>query len=120
MINGLAPCPNTPNCVSSDAERESQRVATVAFTDVPDVAQSRAKAALLAEPRSRVVSERAGVLHGECRSMIFRFVDDVDIVIDSTAHVFRFRSASRVGRSDLGVNRKRVDRIAARLRVVPG
>jgi len=114
--NELAPCPNTPNCVSSDAVRESQRVLTVAFNDAPDVAQSRARAALLAEPRSKIIVERGGYLHGECRSLIFRFVDDVDIVVDSTARVFRFRSASRVGRSDLGVNRKRIDRIAARLR----
>ncbi len=116
-VNGIAPCPDTPNCVSTEAERESQRVPTVAFTDAPDVAQARAKAALLAEPRSTIVSERAGALRGECRSLIFRFVDDVDIVVDSAAHVFRFRSASRVGKSDMGVNRKRVARIAARLRL---
>jgi uncharacterized protein (DUF1499 family) len=119
-VNGLAPCPNTPNCVSTEAERTSQQVRTVAFADAPGVAQARAKAALLAEPRSKIVSERAGALHGECRSMIFRFVDDVDIIVDSASHVFRFRSASRVGRSDLGVNRKRIDRIAARLRVAGG
>jgi uncharacterized protein (DUF1499 family) len=46
---------------------------------------------------------------------VFRFVDDVDIVVDTAAHVYRFRSASRVGRSDLGVNRQRIARIAARL-----
>jgi uncharacterized protein (DUF1499 family) len=118
--NVLAKCPDTPNCVSTEAERDAQRVPAVAFTDAAEVAQARARAALLAEPRSKVVVERAGYLHGECRSLIFRFVDDVDIVVDSTAHVFRFRSASRVGRSDLGVNRKRVDRIAARLRTPVG
>ena len=114
--NVLSRCPGTPNCVSTEATRESQRVPTVAFTDTPTAALVRARAALLAEPRSRVMIERAGYVRGECRSFLFRFVDDVDIVVDPVAHVFRFRSASRIGRGDLGVNRRRIERIAARLR----
>lgn len=116
----LVPCPNTPNCVSTEAQRPAQRVQTIAFTDTPDAALRRARAALLAEPRSKVTTEGTDRVHGECRSLIFRFVDDVDIVVDSVAHVFRFRSASRVGRSDMSVNRKRIDRIAARLQAPRG
>lgn len=115
----LAPCPDTPNCVSTEASTASQRVPTVPFTDAPEAALRRAKVALLAESRSTITVERAGSLRGECRSLVFRFVDDVDIVVDTTARVFRFRSASRVGRSDLGVNRQRIMRIAARL-ATPG
>ena len=115
----LPPCPDTPNCVSTETARESQRVPTVPFTDAPQAALARAKAALLAEPRTTVTSERDGYLHAECTSFVFRFVDDVDIMVDSVAHVYRLRSASRVGRGDLGVNRKRIARISARLAVLP-
>jgi uncharacterized protein (DUF1499 family) len=115
----LPPCPDTPNCVSTEATRASQRVPTVPFGDAPAAALARAKAALLAEPRTTLTLERDDHLHAECRSFLFRFVDDVDIVVDPVAHVYRFRSASRVGRSDLGVNRKRIARIAARLAVPP-
>ena len=111
----LSPCPGSPNCVSTEATRESQRVPTVPFTDAPTAALARAKAALLAEPRTKITIERDGRLHAECTSFLFRFVDDVDIVVDPVAHVYRFRSASRVGESDLGVNRKRIARLAARL-----
>lgn len=111
----LAPCPDTPNCVSTEASRESQRVPTVPFTDTPASALARARAAVLAEPRTTIDVEREGRLHAECKSFLFRFVDDVDIVVDPVARVYHFRSASRVGRSDLGVNRKRIARIAARL-----
>ena len=111
----LPPCPGTPNCVSSEATRDAQRVPTVPFTDAPAAAFARAKAALAAEPRTRITVEREGHLRAECTSFLFRFVDDVDIVVDAAARVYRFRSASRVGRSDLGVNRKRVARLAARL-----
>jgi len=111
----LPPCPDSPNCVSTEATRASQRVPTVPFADAPAAALMRAKAALLAESRTTVTIEREGHLHAECKSFVFRFVDDVDIVVDPVAHVYRFRSASRIGRSDLGVNRQRVARISARL-----
>lgn len=111
----LAPCPNTPNCVSTEATEALQRMPTVPFADSPLLAQARASAALLAEPRSKVTAQQPGYIHGECRSFLFRFVDDVEIVVDSSAHVFRFRSASRVGRSDMGVNRQRMTRITDRL-----
>jgi len=119
VSNALAPCPDSPNCVMSDAPRIEQRVPSIPFTDAPAAAQARVRAALIAEPRTTVVAERDGYLRAECRSLVFRFVDDVEVEVDSTARVFRFRSASRVGRSDLGVNRKRVMRIIARLAAHP-
>jgi len=108
-------CPGTPNCVSTEAAVASQRMQSVPFTDPLEAAQARARAAVLAEPRTRIVRDEPGVLEAESTSFLFRFVDDVRIVIDAEARVFRFRSASRVGRSDLGVNRKRMTRIAERL-----
>lgn len=114
--NTLAPCPATPNCVSTESTDASQRMEPIPFTDSPSLAQARAAAALLAEPRSTVVSQQPGYIHGECRSLLFRFVDDVEIVVDASTHVFRFRSASRVGRSDMGVNRRRMTRMTDRLR----
>jgi uncharacterized protein (DUF1499 family) len=115
----LAPCPGTPNCVSTEAGDARFAMPAVAFTDAPDAALTRARAALLAEPRTRITLERAGYLRAEARSRLFRFVDDVEIVVDPAARVFRFRSASRVGRSDLGVNRKRMERVSTRLRAQP-
>jgi len=112
----LPRCPDTPNCVSTDAERESQRLPVVPFTDSPESALARAKAAVLSEPRTKIVSEEPGWFKAESKSFLFRFVDDVEFVVDAEARVFRFRSASRVGKSDLGVNRKRMARISARLR----
>ena len=116
----LRPCPSTPNCVSTEATRARQAMPPVAFTDAPDRAQARARAALLAEPRTTVVEERAGYLHAESRSRVFRFVDDVEVVVDADARVFRFRSASRVGRRDFGVNRARMQRVSGRLAAPAG
>jgi uncharacterized protein (DUF1499 family) len=112
----LAPCPRSPNCVSTEATDIAHGMPPVPFTDAPDRAHARARAALLAEPRTRIVVEQPGYLRAESRSRLFRFVDDVEVVVDAAARVFRFRSASRVGRRDFGVNRARMERVSARLR----
>ncbi|MGZ8377102.1 MAG: DUF1499 domain-containing protein [Gemmatirosa sp.] len=112
----LAPCPRSPNCVSTEATDAEHAMPPVPFTDAPDRALARARAALLAEPRTRIVEERGDYLHAESRSRVFRFVDDVEVVVDAEARLFRFRSASRVGRRDFGVNRARMERVSARLR----
>lgn len=111
----LHPCPPTPNCVSTDVSDEAHTMAPVPFAAAPERAQDVARAALQAEPRMRLIIDVPGYLRGEATSRIFRFVDDVEIVIDSTAHLFRFRSASRMGRSDMGVNRERMERVSVRL-----
>jgi uncharacterized protein (DUF1499 family) len=63
-----------------------------------------------------VVARTESYLHAEFTSLFFRFVDDVEFLVDDAAKVIHVRSASRLGRSDLGVNRKRVERIRARWR----
>lgn len=66
-------------------------------------------------PRTRIVREHAGYLHAECRSAVFRFVDDLEFEVRPESATIAVRSASRLGWSDLGVNRRRVERLRARL-----
>ena len=61
----------------------------------------------------RIRAEETGYLAGTFTSSIFRFVDDLEVRIDSDRNTVHLRSASRVGRSDLGANRKRVERLKA-------
>ena len=88
----------------------------VPFSGTPESAQATARAALLSEPRTRITLDLPGYLRAEATSRIFRFVDDVEIVVDATTSLFRFRSASRVGEGDMGVNRARMQRVSDRLR----
>lgn len=111
----IAPCPDTNNCVSTEAEREAQRMPAIPFDDPPSAALARAKSALLAEKRTTIVGQGDDWISAECRSALFRFVDDVHVVIDAPKQLIRFRSASRVGESDLGVNRRRMERVSERL-----
>lgn len=114
----LRPCPATPNCVSTEAADARHAIPPVPFRGTPEAALANARQALLQEPRTRVVLEAPGYLRAESRSRLFRFVDDVEVGVDGTARVVRFRSASRVGRGDMGVNRKRMERFTQRFRVL--
>jgi uncharacterized protein (DUF1499 family) len=64
--------------------------------------------------RMKIVEEKDDYLHAEARSLIFRFVDDVEFYLPAPEKVIHVRSASRVGYSDMGVNRKRVEEIRRR------
>jgi uncharacterized protein (DUF1499 family) len=61
--------------------------------------------------RCRIVTEQADYIHAEFTSVIFRFVDDVEFLADDLKKLIHVRSASRVGYSDFGVNRRRVETI---------
>jgi uncharacterized protein (DUF1499 family) len=107
----LAPCPASRNCVSSRAEDEQHRVAPLPFTGTASEAMTRLAAVLRELPRTTIVEADGSYLHAESRSALFRFVDDVEFLADEAAKVIHVRSASRVGSSDLGVNRRRVEAI---------
>lgn len=105
----LVPCPPRPNCVSSQASDADHAIAPLTFPDGPDEAMHRLKRILASWPRTRLITDEDGYLYAECTSRLFRFVDDLECLLDRHSRVIHVRSASRVGRSDLGVNRRRVE-----------
>ncbi len=111
----LAPCPASPNCVSSDAPDRAHAVDPLALAAAPTTAWRQAVAAVRALPRTRVVQEGDDYLHAECRSALMGFVDDLELHLRPDAGAIAVRSASRVGYGDLGVNRRRVENLRAEL-----
>lgn len=110
----LSPCPKTPNCVSTQApEGSSKRMDPISYTGTLAQARQRMLQVLRDHPRTRIVQEEPDYLKAECRSRIFRFVDDVELLFDDGAKKIHFRSASRLGRKDFGVNRNRMETLRA-------
>jgi uncharacterized protein (DUF1499 family) len=107
----LAPCPASPNCVCTRDADPGHSLEPLTFADSPAEAWARLQSVLASWPRTQVVTATETYLHAECTSLLFRFVDDVEFLLDSEAKVIHFRSASRAGRSDLGVNRRRMEEI---------
>ena len=110
----FAPCPSSPNCVSSQAADEEHRVAPLPYTGTAEDAMKKLKAIVRSLPRTAIVTETPAYLHVEFTSFLFRFVDDVEFLVDDSAKVIHVRSASRLGHSDLGVNGRRIELIRER------
>lgn len=112
VVNGhLADCPPLPNCVCTQARDPAHQVEPLRFTDSPAEAMQRLKAILTDMPRTKIITSDDCYLRAECTSLVFRFVDDVEFLRDPATRTIHFRSASRVGKSDLGVNRRRMEAI---------
>jgi len=111
----LAPCPRTPNCVSSQADPADAMhyIAPIPFRGAPVEAMAAVRRAVESMPRSTVVRHEPDYLYAEFRSRLMGFVDDVEFTYDDKAGLIQLRSASRLGRNDLGVNRKRIEAIRA-------
>jgi uncharacterized protein (DUF1499 family) len=112
----MAPCPESPNCVSSEAADAAHAVAPFELAAAPERAWAAAREAVAELPRTRIAEERPGYLRAVCRSRLLRFADDLELELRTDPDRIAVRSASRVGYSDLGVNRRRVESLRARLR----
>lgn len=116
-LNGgrLFDCPSSPNCISSQADPADAEhyAAPLSFEGDAAAAWERAKAAALSLSGARLFEEREGYAAFEYTSRVMRFVDDLELVLDAPARVIHLRSASRIGYSDLGANRKRIEALRA-------
>jgi uncharacterized protein (DUF1499 family) len=107
----LAACPSTPNCVSSDAADASHAIAAFTLSAPPEQAWQALRAALESLPRVKIITASEDYLYAECSSAVFGFVDDLEFHLRPSLNIIAVRSASRLGHSDFGVNRKRVEKV---------
>ncbi len=109
LQNGrLRPCPESPNCVSSDGASGDAQVAPLQAGPRAGEAFTAMRAVLMGREDCEIVAESATYLHATARTGFFGFIDDVELHLDVDAATLHIRSASRVGRSDLGANARRV------------
>ena len=107
----LAPCPSSPNCVSTQAQDEDHAIVPFRYQKSRAEAKEALKTIIRILPRTKLVEEDETYLHYESTSLLLRFVDDVEYLFDDETKTIHFRSASRTGYGDLGVNRRRMEDI---------
>ncbi|WP_392530305.1 DUF1499 domain-containing protein [Nostoc sp. C117] len=112
----LAPCPNSPNCVCSQSTDAVHKITPLSFRSTPDQAIANLKKIIQSLPRTKIITENQDYLYAEFKSALLGFVDDVEFYLDRNANVIQVRSASRLGQSDLGVNRQRIETIREKLK----
>lgn len=110
----LAPCPSSPNCVSSAASGD-HAIDGFQLTGSPAEAWPAIREEVAKLPGTEVISETENYLHAESTSSLMRYVDDLELHLQADGTV-AVRSASRVGHSDMGVNRERVEQLRAALK----
>jgi uncharacterized protein (DUF1499 family) len=109
------PCPDSPNCVSSRAPADDREhfAEPIDFTGDADEALAAVLEVLADAKRTEVRERDDRYVRAVATSAILRFKDDIEFEVDDAAKVIHYRSASRVGQSDLGVNRKRMQQLGA-------
>ena len=109
----LSPCPSSPNCVSSQspAGDEEHYIQPLTYSGSPESARAALISVIESMKRTKIITVTDDYIYAEFTSRLFRFVDDVEFYIDDSAKTIHVRSASRLGKSDLGVNRKRIETI---------
>ena len=108
VTDQLKPCPDKPNCVSTQATQEEKKRDPLTYTGSLADAKARIMQLVGAMPRTKLISEEQNYLHYTFKTFPIPFIDDVEFLFDDDARVIHYRSASRVGHSDLGVNGKRM------------
>lgn len=113
----LLPCPDKPNCVSTQATDKSQFIEPIEFNSTAQEAQDRLLQVLKTMDRTKIVVNDENYIRVEFTSKVFRFVDDGEFYIQPAKReeiIIHLRSASRIGHSDFGVNRERIEAIRNR------
>jgi len=113
LVGGsLAPCPSSPNCVSSEpGADEDHRVEPFVYEGDGRAVLARFVELVAELPRVELVTREPDYAHAAFTTKWMRFTDDVELRLDEAASVVHVRSASRLGHSDLGKNRARVDEL---------
>lgn len=107
--NQLIDCPDSPNCVSSTASDDDHYIAPIEYTAEPAAVQEKLVAILKNQPRTKVIEQTDDYILVEFTSRLMGFVDDAEFYFLPDGHSIALRSAARLGESDLGVNRRRLE-----------
>ncbi|MGD8880391.1 MAG: DUF1499 domain-containing protein [Desulfobacterales bacterium] len=107
--NRLSPCPDSPNCVSSQSTDPGRFIKPLRYTGNLADARQKLIDLLANSKRTRLIRVETDYIHAEFRSLIFNFVDDVEFYFSAEDRIIHVRSASRKGYYDFGVNRRRVE-----------
>jgi uncharacterized protein (DUF1499 family) len=111
----LQPCGPRPNCVCSQATAAAHAISPLSFEGDAQVALQNLKQIVDLQPGTKLIAGTDHYLRFECTTPLMRYIDDLEFVLDASRSVIHVRSASRVGYSDLGTNRQRVDHIRKQL-----
>jgi len=110
-VEKLKPCPKSPNCVCTQDDNSRKKVDPIRFTVDTKKAATKLERLIASYDYAMLVKQESNYYHYEFITKLGIFIDDVEFLIDPKAKLIHFRSASRIGYSDLGKNKRRMKKI---------
>jgi len=107
----LNDCPDKPNCVSSMTTSKKHFTEPLTYPGSATEAWRVVTRTVMSLPRCKLIKQSDRYLHFEVTSRIFRFTDDLELLLEANKNEIQIRSGSRTGYGDFGVNRRRVEMI---------
>ena len=113
----LKAVPDSPNCVSTFAAEDDNQhyISPLTYTGSLEDTMLKIESTVSSISGFKIITKESNYVHIEATTPVFRYVDDLEIYLDDSTKRVHFRSASRIGQSDLGANRKRVEKLKASL-----
>ncbi len=112
----LTECPASPNCVLSQDPDASHAIDPLVYSGDRTEAQKTLLKVLSVVPRTQIVEQSDDYIRAQSVSRIMGFTDDLEFYFHKNENIIHVRSASRLGESDLGVNRRRIEQIRLALK----
>ena len=111
----LAPCKSSPNCISSQCDPLDRMHYAPAMQIPVTIANPKQRLieVITSMPGAQIIEDTDQYIRAEYTTKLMRYVDDVEFLVDEKTRTIHFRSASRVGYSDMNLNRKRIEEIRA-------
>lgn len=113
-----APIKDYWNVISSHADKQEHTdyhvIAPITYSGSGKEAFAKLEAIVRAMDGAAIITKQDGYLYAEFQTKVLKFTDDVEFVLDESASVIHMRSASRLGRKDLGANRNRLEAIRSK------
>jgi len=112
----LSGCDNLNNCTASTASTGKNHIEPIAYQQSNDKVIEQAAAAISAQKGAMIKTQDANYLHATYKTALLGYIDDLELLLDNSSGVLHIRSASRIGRSDFGANRKRIEALRSLLK----
>ena len=110
----LAEMPSSPNAVSSQAKTEEKKVSPLAYVENKSKSKLKIENIINEYKSAKIVTNDENYIHVVFTTSAMKFKDDVEFYFDEENEVIHYRSASRIGYSDMGMNRARYDELVAK------
>ena len=107
----LANCPATPNCVVSQGADADHAIPPIFYEGDRAIARKNLIDILGVVPRTQIMEQTDDYVLAQSESRLMGFVDDTEFYFPADESVIQVRAAARMGESDLGVNRRRIEQI---------